>query len=183
MNKKSQQPSLGSQANDSVNSPLLVKEASPEAIQTAMATMKKQMLLAHPDIGSTLKESDLAVREQRIARMKSQQSAMLEMLAPRDAQETLLMQQMAIAQEWMSSCFCKASQYADHQFTNIVELGAKMTNLGIKFMSLYTKQLDALDRHRLASAAATPANPVQVNDGGQAIVGDVTINQGKHDES
>ncbi|MCP3680803.1 MAG: hypothetical protein GY782_11330, partial [Gammaproteobacteria bacterium] len=149
------------------------------AIQTAMAAMKNQMLLAHPDISHTLKESDLEVRGEKLSLIQSKQTAMLEMLAPRDAQETLLMQQMAVSQAWMSSCFCKASQYADHHFTNIVELGAKMTNLGIKFMSLYTKQLDALDRHRLATTSATPSNPVQVNDGGQAIVGDVTINQGK----
>ncbi|MCP3680209.1 MAG: hypothetical protein GY782_08175 [Gammaproteobacteria bacterium] len=178
MNKKTQQSSPATPVNGSDDSPWLMKAPSPESIQKAMDAMKKQMLSAHPDISSTLKEKDLAAQEKKLSRIESKQAAMFEMLAPRDAQERLLMQQMVISQEWMASCFCKASQYTDHQFTNIVELGAKMANLGIKFMALYTKQMETLDRHRLAATSATQSNPVQVNEGGQAIVGDVTINQG-----
>ncbi|MCP3679328.1 MAG: hypothetical protein GY782_03305, partial [Gammaproteobacteria bacterium] len=77
MNKKSQQPPPATQVNASADSPLLIKEASPEAIQTAMAAMKNQMLLAHPDISHTLKESDLEVRGEKLSLIQSKQTAML----------------------------------------------------------------------------------------------------------
>jgi hypothetical protein len=90
-------------------------------------------------------------------------------LAPRDALERLLITQMIsvhnLAMEWMSRGL-KPDQSPEHSIAKI--------NCATRLMRMFTAQMEALNRHRGHIGHPMVVGNVNVNDGGQAIVGPVS---------
>ena len=138
--------------------------------ESMLKQITHQSLLAHPDIAMVLRNDDEAERSAKSIKLKLKNTAMRQALEPNDAYETLLTQNMVSSQQWIATCLAKASVY----MTSRPELAFKMANTGAKFMALYTKQLEVLDKHRY-QPKTPPLRDINVNSGGQAIVGNVAI--------
>ncbi|MCP4473309.1 MAG: hypothetical protein GY821_01800 [Gammaproteobacteria bacterium] len=151
-----------------------------ETLMRATEDIKYQAVVAWPTAGAILTNSDYSDVEQSnaIASIEKKITGMVSAMEPRDSHETILMQNMVTAQEWQSKCFLKASRLMDTTHMPTLEYVAKLIKISANFMNLYTKQIETLDKHRQMQCNKAPSR-VEVNDGGQAIVGDVTIHQEK----
>jgi len=95
-------------------------------------------------------------------------SQMLE-FAPRDGIEGVLVAQMVSAHNNAMECLRRAN--ADGQY---FEAKTTYLNQSVKLMRTFTAQLEALNRYRGKGGQKVTVEHVHVNEGGQAIVGNVT---------
>jgi len=98
--------------------------------------------------------------------------AMMAELKPQDGFEGILISQMVMVYKQSMRFFDLSNQRANQT----VALGDTLMNRYVKLMRLYTQQLEVLDRHRRKGEQTVTVQHVNVNQGGQAIVG--TVNQG-----
>ena len=119
------------------------------------ATLYAQVLFAFPEAKDTQLDSSSAM-------------AMLEGIAPRDILESMLATQM-VAVHNLSIEFAKRARLpvetTDNVQTNI--------NTTVKLMRTFTQQMEALQRYRGKGRQTMTVQHVNVNDGGQAVVGNV----------
>jgi hypothetical protein len=92
-------------------------------------------------------------------------------IKPEDAVERMLSLQMVAAHEAAMGCLRRAN-LPDQPFAGR-DLNLKH---GVRLMSLYERQLAALDKHRGRGQQNVTVKYVHVSEGGQAIVGNVTRN-------
>lgn len=95
--------------------------------------------------------------------------AMLAELRPGDGLEGMLVAQMIACHEAAMSCLNRA-QNPQHSFEGRHE-NLKQAQ---KLLSLYIKQMQALDKHRGKGQQKVTVKHVHVGSGGQAVVGNVT---------
>jgi hypothetical protein len=149
-------------------------QAASENQQYILKKINLRFPLAHPDLGNVLSKESKENQQALFSDIEKYGTRMLEWMSPTDPCETLLMQQMLLSQEWMTYCLANASSYIRSGNPQIEELGLKLMNNGRKFMGMYAKQMELLDKRRQQNVSS-----VNVKDGGQAIVGNVTVNNGK----
>lgn len=89
-------------------------------------------------------------------------------LEPKDAAEAMLVQQMIGTHMAASECLKRAVKQRDS-----LEVQEQALKHAEKLMSLYTKQLAALNKHRGKGQQKVTVEHVHVEAGGQAIVGNV----------
>ena len=90
---------------------------------------------------------------------------------PQDSTELMLVTQMATVHH-MAMEMSRRAMLADQTFEGR-EVNA---NRAVKLMRTYTTQVDALNKYRTKGQQKITVQHVNVNDGGQAVIGDV--NQG-----
>ncbi|MBY0404080.1 MAG: hypothetical protein K2X66_09290 [Cyanobacteria bacterium] len=98
-------------------------------------------------------------------------TALLHGIAPQDLLEGLLATQMAAAHE-MAMEFSSRTMTKDQS----VEAVERNVNRATKMMRTFIAQMEALSKYRSKGQQTIQVQHVNVNDGGQAIVG--TVNQG-----
>ncbi len=108
---------------------------------------------------------DLIERKKKIARFLAAMAG----LKPMDGFEGLLISQMISTHKSAMDCFRMAQKNKD-----FADIFFKLQNQGIKFMRLYSQQLETLDKHRNKGRQTMTVEHVHIHDGGQAIVGNVT---------
>ncbi|MCP4474197.1 MAG: hypothetical protein GY821_06450 [Gammaproteobacteria bacterium] len=146
-----------------------------EVLQIAAEDIKCQSVVAWPTAGAIFNNNySENERIETMTNIEKKITGMVTAMEPRDTHETILMQNMVTAQEWQSKLFLKASRLMDTTHMPTLDYVAKLIKISANFMNLYTKQIETLDKHRQMQRNTVPSR-VEVNDGGQAIVGDVTI--------
>jgi hypothetical protein len=93
-------------------------------------------------------------------------AAIMEM-RPQNATEALLISQMVAVHFHAINALMKASET-----NNLIKL-EKLTNLAVKLNRTYLAQLEALNKYRRGGHQKVTVEHVHVNEGGQAIVGNV----------
>ena len=99
--------------------------------------------------------------------------AMMDELKPTDGQEAMLAAQMVAVHVASMQCFSRA--LLDGQTFAERELNLKH---GAKLSRIYAQQVEALDKHRRKGQQTVIVEHVHVNEGGQAIVGNVSTGRG-----
>lgn len=99
--------------------------------------------------------------------------AMLYELDPQDGVEGLLCNQMIACQKWIAKC----GNYASN-LENSFEVRTMYLDKMTKMMGLFTKQVETLGKYRNKGKQTVTVQHVTVNDGGQAIVGNVNGGRG-----
>lgn len=94
-------------------------------------------------------------------------------LAPKDETERMLIAQMISVNEAAMECFARA-MLPDQTFAGR-DMNLKHAE---KLAGIYTRQLEALDKHRGKGKQKITVEHVNVHAGGQAIVGDVHATNG-----
>lgn len=128
----------------------------------AVSMLTEQLLL--------LWEADV---ERHDAARMNQAIAMLDELAPTDGPEGMLAAQMVAVHVTAMQCFSRAN--LEGQTFAGRELNLKQ---GVKLSRTFSQQLQALDKHRRNGQQQVTVKHVHVNEGGQAIVGNVTTGKG-----
>jgi hypothetical protein len=103
--------------------------------------------------------------------------AMAVEMEPRDAVEAMLVTQMAATPVAMTTMSLKLHHASSFQMRESFE--RSMTRLSRSYLA----QMDQLKKHRAKAQQVVRVERVEVNDGGQAIVGDVSYRRGEHDEN
>jgi hypothetical protein len=111
--------------------------------------------------------------EQRQERYESAVAA-LKGIAPRDEIEGMLAAQMVATHSAAMDCLRRA--VLEQQTFHGRDMALKHAS---KLLATYTRQLEALDKHRGKGQQKITVEHVTVNSGGQAIVGNVTAGAGK----
>lgn len=111
--------------------------------------------------------------EKHDARRMNRAIAMLDELAPTDGCEGMLAAQMVAVHVTAMQCFSRAN--LEGQTFEGRELNMKH---GAKLSRIFAQQLQSLDKHRRNGQQQVIVKHVHVNEGGQAIVGDVTTGRG-----
>jgi hypothetical protein len=102
--------------------------------------------------------------------------AMAVEMEPRDAVEAMLVTQMAATHVAMTTMSLKLHHATSFQMRESFE--RSMTRLSRSFLS----QMDQLKKYRAKAQQVVRVERVEVNEGGQAIVGDVSYRRGERDE-
>jgi hypothetical protein len=102
--------------------------------------------------------------------------AMAVEMEPRDAVEAMLVTQMAATHVAMTTMSLKLHHATSFQMREAFE--RSMTRLSRSFLA----QMDQLKKYRARAQQVVRVERVEVNDGGQAIVGDVSYRRGEDDE-
>lgn len=102
--------------------------------------------------------------------------AMAVEMEPKDAVEALLVTQMAATHVAMTTMSLKLHHATSFQMRESFE--RSITRLSRSFLS----QMDQLKKYRAKAQQVVRVERVEVNDGGQAIVGDVSYQRGEHDK-
>ncbi len=87
----------------------------------------------------------------------------------RDPQESMLAAQMVATHDTAMQCLARAARPGQS-----AQVREAATRQAVRLMSLYGRQIDALDRHRGHGRATVQVGHVQIEPGAQAIVGQVT---------
>jgi hypothetical protein len=95
---------------------------------------------------------------------------------PRDAVEAMLVTQMAATHVAMTTMSLKLHHASSFQMRESFE--RSMTRLSRSFLA----QMDQLKKYRAKAQQVVRVERVEVNEGGQAIVGDVSYRRGERDE-
>jgi hypothetical protein len=102
--------------------------------------------------------------------------AMAVEMEPRDAVEAMLVTQMAATHVAMTTMSLKLHHASSFQMRESFE--RSMTRLSRSFLA----QMDQLKKYRAKAQQVVRVERVEVNEGGQAIVGDVSYRRGERDE-
>jgi hypothetical protein len=102
--------------------------------------------------------------------------AMAVEMEPRDAVEAMLVTQMAATHVAMTTMSLKLHHATSFQMRESFE--RSMNRLTRSFLA----QMDQLKKYRAMAQQVVRVERVEVNEGGQAIVGDVSYRRGEHDE-
>lgn len=105
-------------------------------------------------------------------------AALMEGIAPKDAVEGMLAIQMITAHGAAMRCLRIASQNGQNAYA--IESNI---NLATKLMRTYTAQVEALNKYRSKGRQTMTVKHVQVHDGGQAIVGNVSRDERRRGQS
>ncbi|MDU8942381.1 hypothetical protein [Ovoidimarina sediminis] len=97
-------------------------------------------------------------------------------MEPRDAVEAMLVSQMTATHVAMTATSQKMADAPSYQLREAYE--RSMTRLSRTFLS----QVDGLKKYRAKAQQIVRVERVEVQDGGQAIVGDVSYRRGEDDE-
>lgn len=119
-----------------------------------------------------LRLSAAGIEEQDATRL-NRTIAMLDELAPNDGPEGMLAAQMVAVHDTAMQCFSRAN--IEGQTFAGRELNLKH---GAKLIRAFAQQLQALDKHRRNGQQQVVVKHVHVNEGGQAIVGNVSTGRG-----
>jgi hypothetical protein len=104
-------------------------------------------------------------------------AAMLHELDPQDAIEGILCSNLLVAQSWLSRYGNMASN-SENSFEVRDDYFAKMQ----KMMRQTTLQAEALQKYRNKGQQTVSVQHVTVNDGGQAVVGNIATNKEANNE-
>tara|TARA_R110000803_G_scaffold176711_1_gene239098 strand:+ start:4090 stop:4725 length:636 start_codon:yes stop_codon:yes gene_type:complete len=99
--------------------------------------------------------------------------AMMDELKPSDGPEAMLAAQMVAVHVAAMQCFSRAMLDGQSFLTRDLNL-----KHGAKLSRIYAQQVEALDKHRRKGQQTVVVEHVHVNDGGQAIVGNVSAGRG-----
>ena len=139
------------------------------------STLHQTTGMLHPDSSVDLLSQVALSRghqgdDKIMAALQEASTLMLE-LQPRDACEGLLVSQMVTCQNQVMSCLRQAekAKFIDHR-----ELHLRFAD---RFMKTFTKQMETLAKYRRGGQQKVVVEHVNVNEGGQAIIGSVS-NQG-----
>ena len=94
--------------------------------------------------------------------------ALLSELQPRDAIEAMLLSQMTVTHVAMTSTSQKMVDCSSYQVREALERSVT------RFSRTYLAQMHALKKHRAKAQQTVRVERVNVESGGQAVVGDVT---------
>jgi hypothetical protein len=94
-------------------------------------------------------------------------SAMLE-LSPRDGFEGMLVSQMTAVHNQAMECLRRVTEV-----NQPIDILTRYQNQAVKLMKTFTAQLEALNKHRRKGKQQVVVEHVNVNQGGQAIVGNI----------
>ncbi len=125
-----------------------------------------QSYLLHQSLGILICRKE-ATEEERNAKLRAGLAA-LEGIGPRDELEGMLAAQMFATHNTAMECLHRAmlpEQTPEGSDYNLKHAG--------KFLSIYTRQMEALDKHRGKGRQKITVEHVNVEAGGQAIVGNV----------
>lgn len=151
------------------------KEANNQLLKVATKIFEteheERALHLYAQLMETMKQIDTG-QGTEIGRLATAMQSILE-FRPRDEVERMLVAQMLAVHEASMECFRRAMM-PDQTFE-----GRDM-NLkhAAKLSAIYTKQIEALDKHRGKGRQKITVEHVNVHAGGQAIVGDVTATKG-----
>jgi len=104
------------------------------------------------------------------AQIKSILGGMLE-LAPRDGFEGMLISQMIAVYHHAMECFMLVNSDSNRKS---MELYSGLQNQGVKLMRTYLAQMEALKKYRTGGQQKMIVEHVHVNEGGQAVIGNVS---------
>jgi hypothetical protein len=148
------------------------QDSSAEGSQASASQGLKQVFgIDHRDTCNELLSQTLCTIpncKDRVEEHVESVTAMLQGIGPRDAVEGLLAVQMVGVHNLAMDSMARAG--APGQAFEVI---AANVNLATKLLRTYTTQMEALDRHRRPSGQPMVIGNVNVNDGGQAIVGPV----------
>ena len=98
-------------------------------------------------------------------------SATMMELAPRDGFEGMLISQMIAVYHHAMDCFRMATIKDNRRKMDIY---SSLQNQGIKLMRTYVAQMEALKKYRTGGQQKMIVEHVHVNEGGQAVIGNMT---------
>ena len=125
-----------------------------------------------PDMVATLQGQALSLLGKDVAKANGS-LAMLHGISPRDALEGMLATQM-VAVHNMTMEMSKRTLLGEQTVEGVNSGINRVT----KLMRTFTAQMEALQKHRTKGQQTIQVQHVQVNDGGQAIIGDVKTGGG-----
>lgn len=169
--------------------PLAARDRSGQAASPRIKLYKRRIAITHPDpqagerllaealgavdrdalhglLRQLVKASAIALKpdETNLAFMVS----MIKSIAPRDSIEAMLVSQMVSVHMAAMRCACRLACTDD--LTQHESVTRALTRLSRTFAA----QVEALSRHRSSDARAITVKNLSVQDGGRAIVGNVT---------
>ncbi|MDF2233029.1 hypothetical protein P2H44_10740 [Albimonas sp. CAU 1670] len=125
-----------------------------------------------PDAASAVFTTAIAALGESAEMYGTMASAMFAEMKPRDAVEAMLIAQMTATHVAMTRTADRMSRLPTYQMRESAE--RSVTRLS----RTYLAQMDALKKYRAKAQQVVRVERVTVNDGGQAIVGDVTHSGG-----
>jgi len=118
-----------------------------------------------------------AVHEKDEAKRLNMAAKFLQEIGPQDGLEGMLEAQMVQASDMAAECMRRAALPGQ-----CIEAKDKNINQAVKLMRVFREGLEALDKHRGKGQQKITVEHVTVNEGGQAIVGNVHHGGGGKDE-
>lgn len=167
---------LNNQSNEKeINKYINLLTPSDDDIDFLLGNLTHGFSISHPDAANVLDETvSEKVKKDTLDRLKKHAESLIKALSPRGPIEAILIQNILLAQSWMQYFFLKGAQYEKFGSNEAKGFAIKMFSQAQKFMNLYTRQVEMLDKHRAFGLAKTQA--VNVNSGAQAVIGNVTLN-------
>ena len=101
-------------------------------------------------------------------------------IKPKDAIEAMLAAQMVATHNAAMQNLERANGLLNSKVYKEIELGSKAFNVANKLTRTYTMQMEALQRYRGKGAQKMVIEHVNVNSGGQAIIGSIESNKKLH---
>lgn len=167
--------SISIEYSDNKGSPKLDFLGTQEALlkTTGVRNKKSMMYILNKVISQLLVSKDTiqALNKDVIPTL----SIMTE-LHPLDGFEGMLISQMLVTYEKAMDSFRKAEN------NKVAEIYFGLQDRGMKLMRLFNQQLEALDKHRRKGNQKMVVKHIHVNEGGQAIIGNVNRDGGVKDE-
>ncbi len=93
---------------------------------------------------------------------------------PNDTVESMLASQMITTHNAAMKAFAKAESYNMREAHQLKKLAIASASLGNKLMRTYTMQMDSLNRYRGKGQQKITVEYLNINEGGKAIVGNVS---------
>ena len=101
-------------------------------------------------------------------------------IKPKDAVEAMLASQMVATHNAAMQNLARANGLLNSKVYKEIELGSKAFNVANKLTRTYTMKMEALQRYRGKGAQKMVIEHVNVNSGGQAIIGNIETDKKLH---
>ena len=141
------------------------EELAGKQIEESFGTASRELI--YPLLNQGVNASKLGCLEG--AKLSQTFLQLMYELSPKDTAESLLLSQMISCHNTAMSCLQKANlddQYFDARIAYM--------KAASRFMRLFTEQLDCLNKHRGKGQQKMTVKHIHVNEGGQAIVGNIS---------
>ena len=101
---------------------------------------------------------------------------------PQDPMESMLASQMIVAHNAAMKAFAKAESYNMNQDIAYKKLSQATLSTANKLLRTYAIQMETLNRYRGKGQQKITVEYININDGGKAVIGNITTNNSKQRE-
>lgn len=156
--------------NRRITSPLATNDRGGPAANPRIRLYKRTIAISHPDpqAGERLLAEASAIGQKPDEANLAFMVSMIRSIAPKDCIEAMLVSQMVSVHVATMRCACRLA------CTDNLPQQESVTRALTRLTRTFAAQVEALSRHRNSDERAITVQNLSVQDGGRAIVGNVT---------